>query len=163
MFLLGGIGEETEVILHQVFPGADDFVFKPAEISSEARQKAEQASAQSFIIDKLYLWQILQDEKVIGWAVIDNVLGKVQPITYLVIFDATMTVTQVQVLRYREQYGGAVQNPVWLNQFKGFQADAGFRLGEDIDGITGATLSANALARGVKRMAVYLHHINPMN
>lgn len=156
MDLSAGIGEETEAILHQIFPGADDFEFKTLELDHQAKRQAEIASRQAFQMEKIFLWEIRSGEEVIGFAVLDNVQGKVQPITYVVVYDRKLAVVAVRIIRYREQYGGAVQDPSWLDQFKGFKADSKFLLGADIDGITGATLSANALTRGVKRISVYV-------
>jgi Na+-translocating ferredoxin:NAD+ oxidoreductase RnfG subunit len=156
LVLSAGVGEETESILRQVFPGADGFEFTAIELDLTAKKQAERASGQAFQMEKVFLWQIRDGADIIGFAVLDNVLGKVQPITYLAVYDSQLSIVEVQVIRYREQHGGAVQNLSWLDQFKGFASDSGFMLGEHIDGITGATLSANALTRGVKRMTVYL-------
>ena len=154
--LSAGVGEDTESILRQLFPGADGFEFTAIELDQNAKKLAERASGQMFQMEKVFFWRIQDGEDVIGFAVLDNVLGKVQPITYVVVYDSQLSVVEVQVIRYREQHGGAVQNPSWLDQFKGFKSDSGFILGEHIDGVTGATLSANALTKGVKRMTVYL-------
>ena len=64
----------------------------------------------------------------------------------------------VRVIRYREQHGGAVQNLKWLEQFKGMDVDIPLKLGDQIDGITGATLSSSAMTKGVRRLLVYLSH-----
>lgn len=154
--VFAGIGEETEAILRQLFPGADSIDFKELKVEGEAKEGAERVAGQKFILSKLYLWEIKKDEEVIGSAILDNVMGKVKPITYVVVFSADLSVIHTRVLRYREQYGGAIQNRFWLDQFIGFHAESNHRLGEDINGITGATLSADAITRGVKRVAVYL-------
>ncbi len=156
LVLSAGVGEETESILRQVFPDADGLEFTAIDLDITAKKQAENASGQVFQMEKVFLWHIRNGENVGGYAVLDNVLGKVQPITYVVVYDSQLSVVEVQVIRYREQHGGAVQNSSWLDQFDGFNSNSGFLLGEHINGVTGATLSANALARGVKRMTVYL-------
>jgi len=158
LMLSAGISEDSEIILRQVFPDADRFIFLSEDLQSEARHEAERISGQAFMLDKLHSWQIIQADSLIGLAVLDNARGKVQPITYLVILDGDLQVIAVRVIRYREQHGGAVQNLKWLEQFKGVDVDIPLKLGDQIDGITGATLSSTAMTKGVRRLLVYLSH-----
>jgi Na+-translocating ferredoxin:NAD+ oxidoreductase RnfG subunit len=73
-----------------------------------------------------------------------------------VVYTNDLDIRHVQVLRYREQIGGAVQNQQWLKQFRGTSPESSFERGKDVDGITGATISVDALISGLKRMSVYL-------
>jgi hypothetical protein len=82
-------------------------------------------------------------------------IGKVKPITtgFLIEGDRLL---QMQVLIYRESHGWEVRYPFFTNQFKGLELEAGAELNRTIDGISGATLSVNALTR-LARLALYLH------
>jgi hypothetical protein len=63
----------------------------------------------------------------------------------------------MQVLIYRESYGWEVRYPFFTDQFTGLQLDDDLHLTDSIDGISGATLSVNALTK-LSRLALYLHN-----
>ncbi len=87
-----------------------------------------------------------------GWFVVDQVLGKHEMITYAVGLNADGSVKQVEVLEYRETYGGQVRDESWRNQFVGKTASDALKLNQDIRNISGATLSSRHLTDGVKRI-----------
>lgn len=82
-------------------------------------------------------------------------IGKVKPITtgFLVEDGALL---QMQVLIYRESHGWEVRYPFFTDQFVGLERDKSNKLNRQIDGISGATLSVNALTR-LSKLALYLH------
>lgn len=86
--------------------------------------------------------------------VLDEV-GKELPITVGIIIDAGH-INSLHVLTYRENRGGEVATPSFTDQFNDAVLDADHGLDRKIDGITGATLSVQALTR-LARMALYLH------
>jgi len=82
-------------------------------------------------------------------------IGKVKPITTgFLIEDGAML--QMQVLIYRESHGWEVRYPFFTDQFTGLKINRNAELNKKIDGISGATLSVNALTR-LSRLALYLH------
>ena len=81
-------------------------------------------------------------------------IGKVKPITTGVVVEAG-EIVRLQVLVYRESHGWEVKHPFFTDQFKGITLRDGTKLSEPIDGITGATMSVNAL-RKLSRLALYL-------
>ncbi|MCF7802257.1 MAG: FMN-binding protein [Candidatus Marinimicrobia bacterium] len=154
--LTAGVREDAEAVIRQFYPGATALHFQPLPLDPNTQSAAEQSAGQAFLLDKLFHWEIRADEAVLGYAVLDNVMGKAQPITYLVLFTPDLKVQSVRVIRYREQYGGAIQESRWLEQFRGRDRHSGFAPGRHIDGISGATISVNAISRGVKRITVYM-------
>jgi hypothetical protein len=82
-------------------------------------------------------------------------IGKVKLITtgFLIEGDAML---QMRVLIYRESHGWEVRYPFFTDQFTGLQRDEGNKLNRKIDGISGATLSVNALTR-LSKLALFLH------
>lgn len=66
------------------------------------------------------------------------------------------TLQRVEVLIYRESHGWEVRYPFFSKQFKGLKLDKKLRLNGNIDGISGATLSVDAITR-LSRAALYLH------
>lgn len=82
-------------------------------------------------------------------------IGKVKPITTGFLIE-NRRLLQMRVLIYRESHGWEVRYPFFTNQFKGLELEAETKLNQNIDGISGATLSVNALTR-LARLALYLH------
>ncbi len=82
-------------------------------------------------------------------------VGKELPITVGVTIDGGY-INSLRVLTYRENRGGEVATPSFTDQFNGATLGPDNMLDTKIDGITGATLSVQALTR-LGRMALYLH------
>lgn len=85
-------------------------------------------------------------------------IGKEYPITAGFVV-ADNRIERAQVLVYRESRGDEIRLPAFLRQFIGAHLD-GERLSNKIDGITGATLSVNAMQR-MARAALLLNQIAP--
>jgi len=92
----------------------------------------------------------------LGYAVIDEEIGKYRPITFMVGTTPGLEVRDVEVLVYRESRGGDVRRGRFLHQYRGKTADDPIRSYQDIINIAGATLSVNALNLGVKRVLLTL-------
>ena len=82
-------------------------------------------------------------------------IGKVKPITTGFVVE-NHTVQQMRVLIYRESHGWEVRYPFFTDQFQGLELSSKNRLNKKIDGISGATLSVNALTR-LSKLALFLH------
>lgn len=87
-----------------------------------------------------------------GWLVVDRVLGKHEYITYAVALDTGGKVIGIEVLDYRETYGGEIRRESWRKQFVGRRPGQDFRLGKEIKNISGATLSSRHVTDGVRRV-----------
>ncbi|NCG08511.1 MAG: FMN-binding protein [Verrucomicrobia bacterium] len=82
-------------------------------------------------------------------------IGKVKLITTGFLIE-NERLLQMRVLIYRESHGWEVRYPFFTNQFKGLELESDAKLSQNIDGISGATLSVNALTR-LAQLALYLH------
>lgn len=87
-----------------------------------------------------------------GVLMVDQVIGKHEFIDYAVAVSTNGTVLQVEILEYREHYGGDVSQPKWREQFRGKTARDPLKIGGDIYNITGATLSCRHVTEGVKKL-----------
>jgi FMN-binding domain len=86
-----------------------------------------------------------------------HVIGKHLYIDYAVSIEGGR-VRRVDILAYRESYGGEVRSPSWLSQFVGKTSASPLKVGSDIRNISGATLSSMHVTEGVKRiLAAYGH------
>ena len=83
-------------------------------------------------------------------------IGKVKLITTGFVTQ-DQNIEEMRVLIYRETHGYEVQYPFFRNQFKGlhFRSKNNYKLNKKIDGISGATLSVNALTK-LAKIALYL-------
>lgn len=82
-------------------------------------------------------------------------IGKVELITAGFVVDGD-EMQEMQVLVYRESHGWEVRFPFFRKQFSGLRLEEGNGLSKRIDGISGATLSVNALVR-LSKLALLLH------
>src|SRR5882757_377865 len=87
-----------------------------------------------------------------GYFFVDAVIGKHDLITYAVALGADGKVRQVEILEYREAYGGDVRNPHWRAQFTGKQHGDALSIGDGIQNVSGATLSCTHVTDGIRRL-----------
>ena len=90
-----------------------------------------------------------------GWLIVDEVLGKHEFISYAVGLNADGSVKQIEVMDYRETYGGQVRDEKWRAQFTGKKHGAALKLDDDIKNVSGATLSCRHITDGVKRLLAF--------
>ncbi|TCP35968.1 FMN-binding protein [Sphingomonas sp. BK235] len=84
--------------------------------------------------------------------IVDQVLGTHETITLALALDPAGAVRGLEILDYRESYGGQVRDPAWRAQFTGKRDGAPLELGRDIRNNSGGTLSARHVADGVRRL-----------
>jgi Na+-transporting NADH:ubiquinone oxidoreductase subunit NqrC len=73
-------------------------------------------------------------------------------IPYALALNSDGSVRGIEILEYRESYGGQVREPLWRAQFIGKRHGAELALYKDIQNISGATLSSRHITDGVKRL-----------
>ena len=122
---------------------------------SDDQRKAIARAARAAGYDKLQrVWEVRSGGKRAGWFIVDRVIGKHDFITYAVALSTDGTVRGVEILDYRETYGGEIRNPNWRRQFVGKRPGSALRLDQDIKNISGATLSSRHVTDGVRRLLV---------
>lgn len=125
-----------------LFPAAERFTRSDLRLPAGARAQP--------------VWLAMRGETRVGFFIVDEVIGKHELITYAVALDPGGIVRGVEILDYRETRGGEVRDPRWRAQFVGKGASDPLRLGEDIQNLSGATLSSRHITDGVRRL-VALH------
>lgn len=97
-------------------------------------------------------WRIAgTDGTILGAAIADEVPGKSERITILVAAGPDARLKDLEVLAYRESYGGEVAQEAWRSQFRGRKPGDPLRVGRQIRNISGATISTNSVSAGVAR------------
>ena len=108
-------------------------------------------SVDTIYVDTAAVYRVTRDGSLLGFAQVRNVKGKDQQITVLIATDSADAVRDVDVLVYREPYGGEVAYDAWRKQFRGKTAGAPLVVGKDIRNISGATISSNSVTRAVRQ------------
>lgn len=83
---------------------------------------------------------------------IDQVIGKHEFITYAIAVSNDGRIKGIEILEYRESYGHQIRNAKWREQFIGKDKNSPLKLDQDIQNISGATLSSSHIAAGAKRI-----------
>ncbi len=130
-----------------LFPG-ESFTAKPITLGSVQKKAIQSASGVRVREDKVNAWRTSSG----GWFIADNVIGKHEFIDFALALTANGSVKGVEVMTYRETYGGEVRNPKWRAQFTGKTTSAPVKIDADIKNISGATLSSVHITEGVRRL-----------
>ena len=130
-------------------------------LSIEEAQKQAFPSATNFTeVQAGRVWKAEAGGKVAGFLVFDRVIGKHLFIDYAVALTPGGAVHKVEILQYRESYGGEIRSPSWLAQFVGKTGGSALKINGDIRNISGATLSSTQVTEGVKRiLAAYANRL----
>ncbi len=119
-------------------------------VSAELRKSVEAALGYNLEPLRLRYWH--RDRRT-AW-ILDEI-GKERPITIGVVVEDDAA-SLVRVLEFRESRGWEVRHPFFTDQFNDAQLDGENDIDQRIDGITGATMSVDAVTR-VVRLALYLY------
>lgn len=147
---------DVEQAQQLMFPGADAFIAMPVKLTPAQIDTVEAAAGVKMRFSEQPVWQVMQASAPVGWFVLDEVYGKHEFITYVLALDNNGAVMSLKILDYRETHGGEVRNENWLAQFSAKTAAMPLRLNEEIQYISGATLSSKHIVEGVRRiLAIY--------
>ncbi len=136
-----------------LFPGARFVDHSLALTDAQRKTIARAARAPGY--DKVQrVWEVRAGDRRAGWFIVDRVIGKHEYITYAVALDLDGAVRGIEILDYRETYGGEIRNSNWRRQFVGKRPGAALKLDHDIRNISGATLSSRHVTDGVRRLLV---------
>lgn len=136
-----------------IFPDATSFRRQDVALTAAQMQRVEKLAG---VASRSVNWHVvaaLKGEALIGYVVLDDVIGKFELISYAVGLNLDGSVRQVEILNYRESHGSEIRNPAWRRQFAGKRAQSGIAIGEGIANISGATLSSTHVTDGVRRIA----------
>lgn len=81
---------------------------------------------------------------------------------YYIIFNNSLAVEKIRVYNYQATHGHEVGGKGWLKQFIGYTGENKLEYGKNIDAISGATISANAITYNVQESSRYLALLKPI-
>ena len=137
-----------------VFPQATSFDRRVIRSSEELKDKIRQRMGKT----KTSLWEdsyvtfvARKADTILGYAVIVEEIGKHRPITFVVGVGTDHKIKDVALMVYREAYGGEVRDHRFLRQYGGKELKDPLLPYRDIQNISGATMSVEAIGRGSKK------------
>jgi len=133
------------------FPQADRFEEQTVRLTPEEARAVEQKAGAKVRSRESKIWLARKGTNLLGVLVLGHVFGKHDVIDYAVALSPDGKVLQVEILEYREHYGGEIRSPKWREQFKGKSAASKVKLNDDIYNISGATISCRNVTDGVRR------------
>ncbi len=142
---------KPEEALKILFKDSKEVIKEDHTISSDLQEKVKKTLGYSLSKSSYPFYIGKTDGKIDGYAIIDDQVGKVSPITFITRINPDGKVAQVEIMVYRESHGGEVASKRFLNQFREKSFNDELRLHGNIVNVTGATLSSEALVVGVKR------------
>ncbi|MFZ8976776.1 MAG: 4Fe-4S binding protein [Pseudohongiellaceae bacterium] len=142
----------NEEVLKSVMRDADSFSLKEGNPPVYRGYKGEAGSTDAELVGYLFETPDYPPEEV----------GYSAPIDVLVGIDLQGTLTGIEVLHYIESYksirGDFINSEYFPQQFSRKNITEDFRVGRDIDGISRATITSWAVARGVRDSARKMAH-----
>jgi hypothetical protein len=135
------------------FPGADEIKKEKLWLSKEQILAIEKINMYKIHEARFTFYTGVKNGKSMGSMLIDNIIGKSFPITFMTVINTDGTVRDVEIMVYREPQGWEVRYKSFRSQFYGKDSSSDRR---KVLSISGATLSVNAVKSGVyKAMAAY--------
>jgi Na+-translocating ferredoxin:NAD+ oxidoreductase RnfG subunit len=131
------------------FPDADQIKKEKKWLTETEREAVGKILGEKYKERRVtYYFGMDKEGQPIGAMVIGNEIGRSYPITFMVVIDPDGTVKDVEVMVYREPHGWEVRFESFLSQFFGRNGGDPF---DNINNITGATLSVRSMTKGVKK------------
>ena len=90
----------------------------------------------------------------------NSAIGRFDKFDFMVLYNPDKSIHKVRVLIYREDHGGEIANKRWLKQFEGKSIKNIKNLSKQINGISGATLSCNAITSEIKNSLITIQKLN---
>ena len=136
------------------FPDADRVERETFILDSSQAGRIEKLSRSRLESKLVTFYTAYKGEQVLGYAHIDVHTVRTLPEGFLVVLDPEGGVRSLRVLAFYEPLD-YLPTERWYGQFEGKTGAAPLRVGHDVHGVVGATLSARAATQGVRRALAY--------
>lgn len=114
-------------------------------------------STQQNVPTDLQLKKLMVNDKLVAFLALSRAKSRVDFFDYMIIYNVDLSIKTIQVLAYREDYGGEIASNRWLKQFVGKKSIDEMKFGDDIQGISGATVSARSLTYDVQEVSKFMY------
>ena len=163
IFLLGSLTSHSlartffnqEEAFKEFFPSAR--VERQTHYLSELQEKQiAEAAGSKLRTSIIYAYEVYEDDELLETLYFDQHRVRTLPETLMIGVSPEGTITRMVVMVFSEPLD-YLPKERWYGQFLGKKLEPELRLGRQIDGITGATLSARATTQASRRVLA-IHH-----
>lgn len=141
--------------LELAFPDAERVESRTYVLRDDQVEQIQALSRSPLDTKLVKIYTGMRGEEVIGYAVIDIHRVRTQPEAFMVVLDPGGSVRSLRVLAFHEPLE-FLPTDRWYGQFDDKTLEQSLKVGGDVHGVVGATLSAHATTRGVRRvLAMY--------
>jgi len=140
--------------LEAAFPDATRIERRSELILSKDMQRLEMLTGEDSLPKIVVLHVAWKDDQLLGYAHIDVHNVRTKPEAFMIVLTPEGVVRTVRILAFHEPLD-YLPTDRWYAQFQGKGREDRLRVGGDVHGVVGATLSARAAADGVRRMLAY--------
>jgi hypothetical protein len=123
-------------------------------LSQEKKDLIEQRIGWKFPEESFEVYIGETGDRIDGYAMVHNTIGKHKHMTYMVGVDAKGACSNVELLVFREAKGAEVGRKRFNAQYEGKTVSDPIRINKDIINISGATMSVRSINAGVKRVLI---------
>jgi len=131
--------EQMEMVL-ETFPSTVEVYEIPASRGVESTPRPGNAEVS----------EIRGASGLLGYCVESEVAGRSGPFMIRVLVDPQLVIVRAAVISYPWSHGRDVCRSTFTDQFRGRGPEDSIQVGEDIDAMSGATISCNAMTGGVR-------------
>lgn len=140
--------------LEMAFPEADRIETDTFVLAEDQVSQIEKLAGSPLESKLVKIYRGLRGDELLGYAVIDVHRVRTLPEAFIVVLDPEGNVRSLRVLAFHEPLD-YLPTDRWYGQFDQKNLAEPLRVGGDIHGVVGATLSAYATTRGVRRVLAY--------
>lgn len=148
---------EEEEALAKVFAGCDKIESEFLTLTSEGREYFKELLKRPDLETTFQVYTGKKGDRISRYAIITEEMGCFHPITWILSTDTEGKILDIAVMVYRESRGHEVSRKRFLKQFGGKSIRDSLSTNKDIIRITGATVSVQAVCRGVRKMLAFIH------
>lgn len=148
-----------EDAVNMIFAKTDRVRKERIELTPEQKSHIESRIGWKFPETSFEIYIGEKGDKIDGYAMVQNTIGKHKPMTYMVGVDAKGRVSCVELLVFRESRGSEVGKKRFNYQYEGKTVLDPVRINRDIINISGATMSVRSMSAGVKRVLVLIDEL----
>lgn len=140
--------------LKTMFPKSERVRKDLIKLNAEKKTQVEDRIGWRFPEEQFEVYIGETGTRVDGYAMVQNTIGKHKPMTYMVGIDGQGSVSDIELLVFRESRGSEIRQKRFNSQYEGKTVLDPVRINKDIINISGATMSVRSMSAGIKRVLV---------
>ena len=149
---MGATVLSRDQVLKKAFPLAETFVRKVIRLSDDQMKKISRESGQKISSRFVSVYIAKNGDENFGYGFIGYTKGKSSFIKYFVAITPDGKIHSIEIMSYRGEKGSEVRHEIFKKQFAGKSLDNNIKVGSDINAVSGATISSQAITKGIRKI-----------